>query len=254
MPLTKNEFPILEYDSEEKSLIMPNRNEHYSFPEYAVFPFLGDEVEAFAREKGLKEIGVFENITKNYPIYELSEGGRKICLCGAPMGSAAAVQLLDFLIACGAENIISTGSCGTLEPIEENEFLIPVEALRAEGTSYHYLPPARTVKAGEKAVAALEKALEENSVPYEECRTWTTDGFFRETKEMTEYRRSEGFSVVEMECAGLFACAEFRKVNFGMLLFTADSLADTSAHDDRNWGLSAYRKALELCINAVKEF
>lgn len=51
---------------------------------------------------------------------------------------------------------------------------------------------------------------------------------------MVAYRKEEGFSVVEMECASLVACAEFRNIVFGQLLFTADSLANIESHDTRN--------------------
>lgn len=43
----------------------------------------------------------------------------------------------------GCRKIIAVGSCGVLTDIEENAFLVPVKALRDEGTSYHYLPAAR---------------------------------------------------------------------------------------------------------------
>ena len=69
------------------------------------------------------------------------------------------------------------------------------------------------------------------------------DGFFRETKEKVAYRKSEGCSVVEMECSALAACAAFRSATWGMLLYTADSLADVQRYDQRHWGGSAYEYA-----------
>ena len=86
------------------------------------------------------------------------------------------------------------------------------------------------------------------------------DGFFRETKEKVAYRKSEGCSVVEMECSAasdvykrqaLAACAAFRSATWGMLLYTADSLADVQRYDQRHWGGSAYEYALTLCLDAV---
>ena len=167
------------------------------------------------------------------------------------MGAAAAVQLLEYLIGYGAGKIISAGSCGALRPYGENVFLIPTEALRCEGTSYHYLPPSRTVSADPAAVRAVEAALTERGIPWQHCRTWTTDGFYRETAAMVEYRKAEGFSVVEMECAALFACARFRGAKFAQILYTADTLANTDAHDDRDWGAASVPLALKLCLDAV---
>lgn len=251
MALIKNKIPILEYDDNPSAVLMPDRDHLYQFPEYAVFPFLGDEIEAFAKSRNYLKIGEFETITKVFPIYQLSYCQKDICLCQAPLGGAAAAQFLDFLIGYGARKIISAGSCGALVPIEENQFLIPTEALRDEGTSYHYLPPCRTIKADRTAVTAIEKAMKKNGISYTKCRTWTTDGFFRETKDLVSYRREEGFSVVEMECASLFACAQFRNATFGQFLFTADTLADIQ--DDRNWGKDSFAPALQICLDAVVE-
>ena len=57
--------------------------------------------------------------------------------------------------------------------------------------------------------------------------------------------------MVEMECAALAACAAFRGVTWGMILYTADSLADVEKYDERNWGGNAYEYALKLCLDAV---
>ena len=81
---------------------------------------------------------------------------------------------------------------------------------------------------------------------------WTTDGFFRETQDMVRYRGAEGCTTVEMECAALAACARKRGASFGQILYTADSLANIYAHDERDWGKGSLRKALELCIAVLQ--
>lgn len=253
MSLQKNEIPILEYDDARWAVIEPDRAGEYHFPEYAVFPFLGEEVDRFAQENDCRIIGEFISATKNYPVYLFNYQGKDICLCQAPVGSAAAVQVLDWLIGYGCRKIVSAGSCGVLVPMEENKFLIPTEALRCEGTSYHYLPPSRTVKAEAASIAALERTFQKHNIPYAMCKTWTTDGFFRETADMVNYRREEGFCTVEMECAALMACSEFRGVRFAQFLYTADTLADVNAHEDRGWGASSVHTAMGLCFDAVVE-
>jgi hypothetical protein len=57
--------------------------------------------------------------------------------------------------------------------------------------------------------------------------------------------------VVEMECSALAAVSAFRSVAWGMILYTADSLADVDKYDERNWGVNAYEYALTLCLDAV---
>ena len=253
MALIKNNIPILEYDTEQKAVIMPNRHKLYSFPRKAVFPFLLDEIENYAVKNSCEKIGEFVSITKIYPIYKVIHNGYEVCMCQAPLGSAAAVQILDFLIGYGVREIIAAGSCGALLDFAENEMLIPTEALRDEGTSYHYLPPSRTIEINKRAVSAITAVMQRLSINFELCKTWTTDGFYRETAEMVKYRKEEVCSVVEMECAGLAACAEFRGAVFGQILFTADSLANIETHNDRDWGVGSYSLALKIALDAVCE-
>ena len=96
-----------------------------------------------------------------------------------------------------------------------------------------------------------KKTILEHGIEYQEVVTWTTDGFFCETKDLVEYRKSEGCQVVEMECSALAACAAFRNATFGMILYTADSLANVEKYDERNWDGNAYENALVLCLDSV---
>lgn len=252
MSIQKNDIPILEYDDDRDALIKPDHEGlGLKFPKRAVFAFLGESVDRYAKAHGAKVVSHFESATKDYPVYLLDEGGEEYCLVQAPVGSSAATQILDWLFAYGVEKVISAGSCGVLTDVVENSFLIPTRALRDEGTSYHYLPPSRFVDLSEDALAAIEKTLRAHELPYIEVTTWSTDGFFRETKEKVNYRKQEGCSTVEMECAGLAACAKMRGATFGQILFAADTLADVEHYDSRSWGKASFEIALRLCIEAV---
>jgi len=123
--------------------------------------------------------------------------------------------------------------------------------LRDEGTSYHYLEPSREISINQLAVNSIKEAAKNFSINYKECKTWTTDGFYRETKDMVKYRKDEGCAVVEMECSALAACARFRDAVFGQILFTADSLSNIDEYDERNWGLDSYEKVLKLSFESV---
>ncbi len=254
MAIQKHELPILEYDASPSAVIQPDHERlAMRLPERAVFAFLGEAVDDYAKAHGAKIAGKFVSITKEYPVYLLETDGKQIALMQAPVGAPAAVQILDWLIAYGARKILSCGSCGALTDLEENRFFIPARALRDEGTSYHYLPPERFVNIPKAARAAIRKVLERRGLPFSEITTWTTDGFFRETAQMVEYRRQEGCAVVEMECSALAACAQFRGATFGELLYTADTLADAAHYDERDWGANSINLALELCLEAIKE-
>ena len=231
---------------------MPTHEElDIRLPKKAVFAFLGEHVDNYALLHNATRVGTFVSATRNYPVYIVKYQGEDVCLCQAPVGAAPAVKLLDWLIGYGVREIVSTGSCGALCDFEENVFLIPYRALRDEGTSYHYMPPARYIDIDKTALRAIESSVTAHGLKYREAMTWTTDGFYRETKEMVEYRREEGCELVEMECSALAACAAFRKVKWGCILFTADTLANVEKYDERNWGKDSYDAALELCFEAV---
>lgn len=249
MAVMKNAFPILEYDPEQRAVLMPDRKHLYTFPRKAVISF--DDIDDFVNENNCEEIGEHITCTKRFPIYKAAWNGSEVLLCHVPLGASAAVQLLDFIIGYGAKEIIAVGSCGTLIDLPENHFIIPTEALRDEGVSYHYLPPSRTVELNSAVVSAVKEALEAKSYKYTLCKTWTTDGFYRSTIDMINHRKEEGCAVVEMECAGLAACAQFRGAVFGQLLYTADTLADVNEYDARDWGKASERIALELALDSV---
>ena len=252
MSILKNEIPILEFDTEAAAVINPNHEElDLQLPRKCVFAFLGDYIDTYASKTDTRQVSTFISATKHYPIYITTYKGEEIVLCQAPVGAAAAAQILDWLIAYGVRKIISAGSCGALEQFPESTFLVPAKALRDEGTSYHYAPPSRYMEVSESARNAIKETILEHGMKYQEVITWSTDGFFRETKEKVAYRKSEGCSVVEMECSALAACTAFRGAAWGMILYTADSLADVEKYDMRNWGGNAYEYGLKLCLDAV---
>ena len=250
--IQKHAIPILEFDDNPQAVIMPNHEGlDLQLPKKCIYAFLEEEIDRFAQEVGAECVGEFVSATKTYPVYVMSYKGEEVCLAQAPVGSAPAAQFMDWLIGYGVEKIISTGTCGVLTNIEENAFLVPVRALRDEGTSYHYVAPSRYMEMQIEAISAIEQVLEQRGIPYEEVMTWSTDGFYRETAEKVAYRKEEGCAVVEMECAALAAVAQLRGVVWGQLLFTADSLADLENYDSRDWGAEAFDKALELCLEIV---
>lgn len=140
------------------------------------------------------------------------------------------------------------------DPIAENAFIVPNRALRAEGTSYHYLPASRYIELDEEPIHVIEDTFRKQGLPFVTCTTWSTDGFFRETKDMVKYRLEEGCSVVEMECAALAACARKRGASFGQFLFTADSLANVHEYDARDFGMESHEKALLLGLDILKNY
>ena len=90
-------------------------------------------------------------------------------------------------------------------------FVLVERALRDEGTSYHYLPPATFSDAPSDVLSLMIGAFEELRVLVERGSTWTTDAPFRETAEMIKSMQNRGLLAVEMEAAALYALAASRE-------------------------------------------
>ncbi len=235
MPVIKNTYPVLEYDSEKHGIIKPNPNDGELLPDICVMTFFGDVLKKFIGKnkygipgKYVSEMGVF-------PAYVLKYKGIEICMIQAVVGSASIAMMTEYLIGCGVKNIIACGGCGVLSNIPAGDVIIPVTALRDEGASYHYLPPSRDIRLDTDIIGIIKNTLAEHSVSFRECKTWTTDAFFRETPDMVTYRKEEGCEVVEMECAAIASVARFRGIKFGQLLYSGDILADYNNYDERAW-------------------
>ena len=255
MPITKGEFPILEYDDSPGAIIDPVRYSRNNFPEHCAMTFFGDVLEAFLEKAEAEKIGSFNSEMKDFPVWKTKYLDLEICLIQAAVGSASIAAMTDFLIGCGVKNLIACGGCGVLDDVPAGNILLPVTALRDEGASYHYLPPKREIELNEVPLRAIKAALRKNDTAYSECKTWTTDGYYRETAEMVTYRKEEGCSVVEMECAAIAAVCEFRKILFGQLLYSGDLVIAGKKHDERNWlnNASARERVFHLSLESLYE-
>ena len=251
--IIKNEIPMLEYDDNSPEVIPPDHDwTAEKLPEKCLFAFLGDVVHEYAEQHGAKVAETLITVSKDIKVYVLHEEKEDICLVQSLIGAPASAMILDTLVSCGCKKVIAAGSCGVLADLPENAFLVPVRALRAEGTSGHYLPASRYIELDQEPVSVIENTFRKHDLPFVTCTTWTTDGFFRETRDMVRYRLEEGCSVVEMECAALAACCRKRGAAFGQFLFTADSLANVHEYDARDFGAASHEKALLLGLDVLR--
>lgn len=230
-------LPILEYDPTPKAIIEPGQMVEplAGMPEHGVICFFQDVIDHFAAEGRLTLLKNLRTEMGNHPVYAFNLGHQTVALFQPGMGAPFAAVLLDEVIALGCRKFMACGGAGVLDPtIALGHLLIPTRAVRDEGTSYHYLPPAREVAAHPAAVAAIETVLQGHKVDYLLTKTWTTDALYRETQTKANRRRAEGCLTVEMEAAALFAIAEFRGVPLGQILYGGDNLAG-EVWDSRGW-------------------
>lgn len=142
---------------------------------------------------------------------ELVTAAGTVGVIGCAVGASFAVLVAEELFASGCELLISVTSAGQLCTVGEPPYFVLIErALRDEGTSYHYLPPAPYAHLS-PAMAALARGLACGEPRVVSGGAWTTDAPFRETAAAIAFARAEGLLAVEMEAAALYAFAEARQ-------------------------------------------
>lgn len=234
--MNKHSYPILEFDPESPPVIEPCAHiQSIGAPERCVLCFFGDVIDRLAADHGAREIGALRSEMGRHPVYELNLDGRKLALLQPGITAPFAAALLEETICLGSRKFVACGSAGVLDPkIEFGRIVVPTAAVRDEGTSYHYLAPAREVEPSPEALAAVEHTLNEEGIDYLKGKTWTTDAFYRETRDKITVRRDEGCVTVEMEAAAFFAVARYRDVPFAQLLYAADDVSGME-WDRRDW-------------------
>ena len=223
----KNKYPICEFDTGKNPIIQAANFLAKSLPEKCVVTFFRKELEQFVSENNLPVIGYLNSEVLDIPIYEYGYGTDKLCItmafCGAP-GAAVA--------------------------IEELHVIIPVSAVRDEGTSYHYLEPSREVECHKETVKTVVSCLEQMGIPFTTGKTWTSDAIYRETPDMVELRRNEGCITVEMEAAAFFAVSQYYNIPLAQLLYAGDDVSGEE-WDSRNWNMQKNIR-YNLIISAIE--
>ncbi len=139
------------------------------------------------------------------------EAGLSFGIVGYAVGASFSVLVAEQAFVCGCDLLISIASAGQIADHAPPSYHIVIDrALRDEGTSYHYLPPAPFAPADPGLVRLALGAFGTLGWPVLAGPTWTTDAPFRETEGTIARRKAEGMLAVEMEAAALYAFAQAR--------------------------------------------
>jgi uridine phosphorylase len=137
--------------------------------------------------------------------------GAPVGVVGCAVGASFAVLVAEQLFASGCRLLISITSAGQIVPSGPTPYFILIDrAIRDEGTSYHYLPPANFAVADVALLDRFMPALAATGLTVYRGATWTTDAPFRETEAAIAAARAHGALAVEMEAAALYAFAHAR--------------------------------------------
>lgn len=221
------------FDNKSAAKIDPIVNENAPAVDACIVTF-SYVIEKFVLDNyDCKQIGQIYFATGVTPIYQIEHNGRKFAFYKTYVGAPACVGTVeDTLAAIKTNKYIVFGGCGCLDrEITHGKVMIPTEAYRDEGTSYHYAPASDYIKV--RNADKVAEFMEENGIPYVKGKTWTTDSFYRETVNNFEKHKADGCISVEMECSGLQAMCDFRNLELYMF-FTSGDLLDAPEWDERH--------------------
>jgi AMP nucleosidase len=202
------------------------------FGEYILLTNFINYVEVFA------EMFQAEIKGKARPMQTATSNGITIVNFG--MGSAMAATIMDLLSAVKPKAVLFLGKCGGLKKTDIGDFILPIAAIRGEGTSNDYLPaeiPALPSFRLQRAVSSMVKKHEKDywtgTVYTTNRRVWEHDVEFK------EYLRKIRAIGIDMETATVFVVGFVNSIPHGALLLVSDNPmtpdgVKTSASDKKN--------------------
>lgn len=222
------------FDNNSRAIINPRVNENAPAVDACIVTF-SDKIERFVIDNyNCKPIfGSFYFATGEMPVYGIEYKGKKLAFYKTYVGAPACVGTVeDTFSLIKTKKYVVFGGAGCLDKeIAHGKVMVPTEAYRDEGTSYHYALASDYITVKNSGIVA--DFMEKNGIPYVKGKTWTTDSFYRETVNNFNKRKADGCISVEMECAALQAMCDFRGLELYMF-FTSGDLLDAPEWDPRH--------------------
>jgi len=188
-----------------------------NFGEYILLTNFSNYVKLFAEWNNVKIIGTDRSMQ--------CATANNITIINFGMGSPGAATIMDLLTAIKPQAVMFLGKCGGLKKRNKiGDLILPIAAIRGEGTSNDYLPP----EVPALPAFALQKAISTTIRDYE-CDYWTGVCYttnrrvWEHDEQFKEYLQSIRAYAIDMETATIFTVGFFNKIPTGALLLVSDS-------------------------------
>ena len=140
------------------------------------------------------------------------------------MGTANAATIMDLLTARSPKGVLFLGKCGGIKHhVDIGHFILPIAAIRGEGTSNDYMPPEVPALPSFKLHKFVSEKLIEQNLEYRtgviyttNRRVWEWDATFK------DYLKRISVIGIDMETATLFIAGHADKISRGALLLVSD--------------------------------
>lgn len=140
------------------------------------------------------------------------------------MGSPGAATIMDLLTAIEPKAALFLGKCGGLKKRNKlGDLILPIAAIRGEGTSNDYFPPEVPALPAFALQKAISTTIREYAVDYWTGTVYTTNRRVWEHDEaFKEYLKKIRAYAIDMETATIFSVGFFNKIPTGALLLVSD--------------------------------
>lgn len=194
---------------------------------------------------------------KDKPMPSATAG--RITIINFGMGSATAATVMDLLTAIQPKAVLFLGKCGGLKHRAEiGDLILPIAAIRGDGTSNDYFPPevpALPAFALQKAISTtIREAARDywtGTVYTTNRRVWEHDGKFK------KYLRKIRAFAVDMETATIFMTGFHNEITTGALLLVSDQPmipeGVKTAESDAQVDINYVNDHLKIGINSLKQ-
>ncbi len=187
-----------------------------NFGKYILLTNFANYVNMFAEWHHVPVIG------KDRPMECATANGITIINFG--MGSPGAATVMDLLTAIEPEAVLFLGKCGGLKKRNKlGDLILPIAAIRGEGTSNDYFPPEVPAMPAFALQKAISTTIRDYQVDYWTGTVYTTNRRVWEHDEIfKEYLTKVRAYAIDMETATIFTVGFYNKIPTGALLLVSD--------------------------------
>jgi uridine phosphorylase len=190
-------------------------------PQTVIFCYHGPLLRHAVKTQRGRKVGGFYGET-----YLLRKTDGQVAVTGNfGLGAPVTTVLMEDFAAYGVRQFIALGIAGGLQDGQRlGDIVVAQEAIRDEGTSYHYAPPEYIATPPGHLTTRVMSILAAANVAHDAGPSWTTDAPYRETTAEISHYRAAGVRTVEMEAAALFTVGTYLRVETAAIFVIGDTL------------------------------
>ncbi|BDQ11877.1 AMP nucleosidase [Sediminibacterium sp. TEGAF015] len=187
-----------------------------NFGKYILLTNFSNYVKMFAEWNNVPIVGL------DRPMQCATADGITIINFG--MGSPGAATIMDLLTAIEPEAVLFLGKCGGLKRRNKiGDLILPIAAIRGEGTSNDYFPPEVPAMPAFALQKAISTTIRDYEVDYWTGTVYTTNRrVWEHDEEFKTYLQKVRAYAIDMETATIFTVGFFNKIPTGALLLVSD--------------------------------